>query len=281
MSHTFAKLYDQQVESLERAGYSSKNLDTNQADVQLYGSLLVKFLEVYQKCTKNRQPKLFYITKTGFFGEDQVKFVFSYLYDPNKEELALNWLDVTLKGVSHEIDLKCNNDLPTAHEAYKSVRGIYNKDPKKKRDDLLQSIIQHRKILLEKGYDHVGLNNNTPIEQLMDKLVNALKEGLFQNLHLLTYKVPIDFKVDTVGLFNNNLDKISFEFNYEYDPENITFQLRTLHAEMDTIKSYYLRDASDLPHSNEVYKEFIEDRRLVNEIVPALQDKYGIKSRLR
>jgi hypothetical protein len=273
---TFEKLYIDQVTLLEKQGYNFSDHHSCLANTDFLGKLLYKFLEAYQKSNKLNQPSIFYLSTTGFFEkiQDEMKFVFNYKYSPEQSSLSIENLFVTMKGVSQSVYLNSNAELPKPDSILEIMTRAYELHPKKKTDDFLDKLKNHKELLIERGFDEKGLDNHyITIEKHMERLEENFKNGLFKNI--ATPHIPFTFSVETKGYFNNRTDTIEFKLGYEYDPRAVSLVLKTLSAKMDETKIYYLKNEMDLPNSQTVHKHFSQNQKLLKEIVPALDNKYG------
>lgn len=271
----FEKLYVDQVNLFKQKGYTSSDKLSSVVNTGFLGKLLYKFLEAYQKSSKTNQPSLFYVSTADFFDKvpAEVKLVFNYKYSPAESVLSIQNLYVTMKGVSETFTLNYNTELPNPDTIFNRMVKAYEIHPQKKFDDFWEGVKNHKNFLIERGFDDKGLNNHEPTEKFMERWMEAFKNGLLQNI--ATYFCPFSFSVETKGFFNSSTDIVKFKFGYEYDPKAVSIILRTLTAKMDETKIYYLKNETDLPHSLIVHKQFCEKHKLLNQIIPALNQKFG------
>ena len=276
--HKFERLYVDQVNLLKEKGYDTLGLNSHDASVEFLGALLVKFLEAYQKSERTNEPSLFYVSNRGFFNnnQDEVKIVFNYKYDPEKAELLIGNLYVTMNGLREPFYLKTNEELPSPDTVYRNMIAAYDLTPEKKMDDFWQAFEQHKNFLIEKGFDENGLNNGESVEKYGDRVLDAFKTGLLQNLS--TSDIPFSISVETVGHFNENRDTVTFQFNYVYDPDTVSLRLSSLRSSMDESidesNVYVVNKENELPNSQMIHNYFSEKQQLVKQIVPALRERY-------
>ncbi|WP_143774023.1 hypothetical protein [Niastella vici] len=278
----FEELYVDQITLLEKQGYNFSDQHSSLANTDFLGKLLYKFLKAYQKSNKLNQPNLFYISTTGLFKkiQDEIKIVFNYKYSLAEPALSIQSLYVTMKGIGKSIPLNSNAELPKADTILETMIKAYEAHPKKKYDDFLKALDTHKNLLIQKGFDEKGLDNQwIPIDKHMDRVMEGLKTGLLENI--ATPFLFIMFDVETKGYFNNKTDVVEFKFGYQYDPHTVSLGLKTLTAKMDDTKTYYLKTETDLPHSSTVHKHFSENQKLLREIIPALNNKYGHAKKVR
>lgn len=278
----FEELYIDHVTLLEKQGYNFSDQHTSLANTEFLGKLLYKFLEAFQKSNKLNQPSLFFLSTTGLFKkiQDDIKVVFNYKYTPAETALSIESLYVTMKGIGKSFPLSSNAELPKTDAILETMIQAYEAHPKKKQDDFFKALDEHNKLLIEKGFDEKGLDNQwTSIDKHIDKVLDGFKAGLLENI--ATPYLFISFDVETKGYFNNRTDTVEFKFGYQYDPKTVSLVLKTLTAKMDDTKTYYLKNETDLPHSSTVHKHFSENQKLLREIIPALDCKYGHQKKAR
>lgn len=120
---------------------------------------------------------------------------------------------------------------------------------------------EHRDLLKSKEYDEVSLHSPDKVGWFMRQLKIYFSVGS-NDAHKFNEKNEFDLKA--IGFFNHDMDMVVFKFNYEYNPETMDLNIKSLEAELDGERlRFILKENKDLPSSKEIYKNLSQDKRLI------------------
>jgi hypothetical protein len=157
---------------------------------------------------------------------------------------------------------------------------------------LFMSILDvHKKELFLKGYHEVMMGSFSQPGRFVKQLQESFFEAYVQNV--VEYNLA-KFSVDITGLFKqekngpgNAKDKVTFEFEFAYDPRRIALALYTLKAVMKEgfVKEYAFdgNKYTQLPAAETVHQQLCElrDRQILAEAMRSRQSKTPKQSRKR
>jgi hypothetical protein len=134
---------------------------------------------------------------------------------------------------------------------------------------LFMSILDvHKKELFLKGYHEVMLGSFSQPGQFVKQLQQSFFEAYVQNV--VEYNLA-KFRVEITGFFKqtkndtgNGKDKVTFAFEYSYDPRRMALTLYSLKATMneDIVKEYSFESKkyTQLPAAENIHQQLFEMR---------------------
>ncbi len=157
---------------------------------------------------------------------------------------------------------------------------------------LFMSILDvHKKELFLKGYHEVMLGSFSQPGQFVKQLQQSFFEAYVQNV--VEYNLA-KFWVEITGFFNNAKnnksnakDKVTFAFEYAYDPRRMALTLYTVKATLneDIVKEYAFegKKYTQLPAAKSIHQELFQmrDQQIVAAALQLRQRKPPKQSRKR
>lgn len=122
-----------------------------------------------------------------------------------------------------------------------------------------QILDEHRELLKSKGYDETGLNSPDKEGWFARQLELHFSKSL-RDAHV--FDENQEFELQSTGFFNQDNDIVLFKFKYEYTPEALELNLKSITAKMGMIQvSFTLAKNADLPSSTSLHKEISKQTR--------------------
>lgn len=133
--------------------------------------------------------------------------------------------------------------------------------------DFLTILDNHRELLSERGYDEIGLGSPEEPGLFMKKLEYFFSDCIGRARHTNDKQ---DFFIEAYGFFNDDKDMVAFNFHYEFDPAKKDIAIKSLSAQMNSIKKTFLLNCNsyELPPASRIHRLLVLEELAVKYGTP-------------